>query len=224
MRIETIKLVLTIIGGLCWTLVYIEGIRIGLRDRTYAIPFCAVALNLAWELVHTVFGFQRGADVQTIINVVWLVFDLGILYTYFQFGKKYFPAVLSSWFIAWSILIMTMAFWVEYAFVKEFDSPIGGHYAAFIQNLLMSVLFIHMLESRGSREGQSIFLAVNKWIGTLAPTIVYGILRGGGDFREPSFLILILGTFCCVFDVVYILLLMNTPANTAITGRKRKHA
>lgn len=223
MRIETIKLVLTIISGVCWTLVYLDGIRLGMRDRTYAIPFYALALNLAWELIHTVFAFQRPFEVQTAINLVWFLLDLGILYTYIQFGKKYFPAALSSWFIGWTILVITMAFWVEYALVKELGTSIGGAYAAFLQNLLMSVLFIHMLLSRGSREGQSLFIAVNKWIGTLAATVIFGILRGG-EFREPSFLILIVGTFCCLFDVVYILLLMNIEpaAPTGRTSRKSK--
>jgi hypothetical protein len=51
-----LKLVLTVISGVCWTVVYIEGIRIGFRDKSYAIPFYALALNLAWESLHTVFG------------------------------------------------------------------------------------------------------------------------------------------------------------------------
>jgi hypothetical protein len=208
MKPETVKLVLTILSGVCWTIVYLEGIRLGFRDRTYAIPFYALALNLAWELIHSALGFQRGTDVQTIINVVWLTCDIGILYTYFKFGKKYFPQTLSSWFVAWSILIITLAFWVEYAFVKELGAFAGGAYAAFLQNLLMSVLFIHMLVSRGNLEGQSVILAVSKWIGTLAPTITFGLL-GSGEFREPSFLVLIVGTFCCVFDAIYIWLLMS---------------
>jgi len=204
MRIETVRLVLTVFSGVCWTIAYLEAIRLGLRERTYAIPFYALALNFAWEVIQSVFGVQRGIDVQTVIYIVWAVLDLGILYTYFSYGKKYFPKHLSSWFMAWSILVITMAFWVEYAFTKELGYFVGGAYAAFIQNLLMSVLFIQMLISRGGREGQSLILAVAKWLGTLAPTITFGVL-GSGEFREPSFLILILGTFCCVFDVIYIL-------------------
>src|SRR5437763_15981513 len=89
--IVAVKLVLTIISGVCWTVVYIEGIRIGFRDKSYAIPFYALALNFAWELLHTIFGYQSGVSVQTIINTVWFAFDIGILYTYFKYGRKYFP-------------------------------------------------------------------------------------------------------------------------------------
>jgi hypothetical protein len=48
----------------------------------------------------------------------------------------------------------------------------------------MSVLFIAMLARRGNREGQSLSIAINKWIGTLAPTILYGLIGEGGFPRE----------------------------------------
>jgi hypothetical protein len=71
MDLETFKLVLMLLSGLCWTFVYIEGIRIGFRDRTYAIPFYALALNIAWELLHTIFELRSGPGIQTIINAIW---------------------------------------------------------------------------------------------------------------------------------------------------------
>src|SRR5204863_3713537 len=71
-------------------------------------------------------------------------------------------------FIAWSVLGLIMAFAVQYAFRREFGIGKGASYSAFAQNLLMSILFIGMLARRGSREGQSLTIAVNKWIGTLA--------------------------------------------------------
>ena len=48
LNIETVKVILTVISGVCWTIVYIDGIRIGFRDKSYAIPFYALALNFAW--------------------------------------------------------------------------------------------------------------------------------------------------------------------------------
>jgi hypothetical protein len=78
---ETFKLFLTIVSGVCWTIVYIDGIRLGFKHKSYAIPFYALALNLAWELIHAVRGFYAGPDLQTIINCVWYLFDVGILWT-----------------------------------------------------------------------------------------------------------------------------------------------
>ncbi|HEX6732408.1 MAG TPA: hypothetical protein VF074_20490 [Pyrinomonadaceae bacterium] len=208
--VESFKTVLTIVSGLCWTIVYIEGIRLGFKDRSYAIPFFALALNLAWELLHTIFGFRSGGGLQSVINAVWFLFDIGILYTYLMFGRKYFPGNLPpSWFIWWTVVVILTAFCVEYAFTREFGIFLGGAYAAFLQNLVMSILFIAMLVSRGNREGQSLTLAINKWIGTLAPTIQFGVL-GDMDLPRGSLLILVTGGFCSVFDLIYIWMLRRT--------------
>jgi len=207
MSLDTLKLVLTVVSGLCWTIVYIDGIRLGFKHKSYAIPFFALALNLAWELIHAIRGLAIGPDLQTIINCIWFLFDVGILWTYLKFGKKYFPPnIPQRWFGVWTILGLVTAVIVEFAFVREFDPFVGGAYAAFLQNLLMSVLFITMLVRRGSREGQSFLIAINKWLGTLAPTILFGVI-GSGGFHGPSFLVLVLGLLCSLFDLIYIYLL-----------------
>ena len=93
-NLETIRIILTVISGICWTIVYIEGIRLGFKHRSYAIPFYALALNFAWESLYTYYGFQSTVGVQAVVNAVWFVLDIGILVTYFKFGRKYFPAQL----------------------------------------------------------------------------------------------------------------------------------
>lgn len=218
-HVDTTKLILTVISGVCWTVVYIDGIRLGFRHRSYAIPFYALALNFAWEVLYTYHGFRvNGVDVQNVFNALWLTFDIGILYTYFRFGQKYFdypPAhpggTDRSAFIGWSLLALITAFAIEYSVMREFGVAKGAAYSAFPQNLLMSVLFIGMLVRRGNREGQSMTIAINKWLGTLAPTIVYGVL-GEGGFPRGSFLILIFGILCSVFDLIYIRMLAGTKS------------
>ena len=79
-------------------------------------------------------------------------------------------------------------------------------YSAFLQNLVMSVLFINLFAKRGNMEGQSILLAVSKWIGTLAPTILFGIVHF-------NLFVLVCGIFCSVFDLIYIVLLVNYKRN-----------
>jgi len=215
--LHTTKIILTVISGLCWTIVYVEGVRLGLRDRSYAIPFFALALNLAWELLHTFFGFREGGGLQATINAIWFLLDLGILYTYFKFGRKYVSRTLpGQHFIIWSMVVLMTAFAIEYAFIRELGVFRGGAYAAFLQNLAMSILFIQMLVSRGSREGQSLLLAVNKWIGTLAPTIQFGVI-GDLGFQHGSVLVVVAGSFCSVFDLIYIWLL--TRSGTADLGQ-----
>lgn len=215
-QLETVRLFLTILSGICWTIVYIDGIRLGVKDRSYAIPFYALALNVTWELLQTVYGFRTTLSVQTIINAVWFVFDLGILFTYFKYGRKYFPHNLpGSAFFLWSTLGLMTAFWVEFAFIREFGVAVGAGYSAFLQNLLMSVLFIDMLVKRGNREGQSLTIAVNKWLGTLAPTVLFGVL-GEGGFPNGSLFIFSLGILCSVFDVIYIRMLLKMKRATNV--------
>ena len=218
-KLETIKLVLTLVSGICWTFVYIDGIRLGLKDKSYAIPFYALALNISWELLQTFHGFRSTLSVQTVINAVWFLFDAGILFTYFRYGRKYFSRNLPSGaFVGWSLLGLITAFCVESAFIREFGVAVGAGYSAFLQNLLMSVLFIDMLVKRGSREGQSLTIAVSKWLGTLAPTLLFGIL-GEGGFPNGSFLILVVGILCSAFDLIYIWLLFRIKPTQLVWER-----
>jgi hypothetical protein len=213
MNLAPFPLFLVLLSGLCWTIVYLDSIRLGIRDHTYAMPFWALALNIAWELLHTVLGYQQdGLVLQVVINAIWTFFDLGIIYTYLRYGRKWFPKHLQpSWFFLWSLLGLITAFLVQYAFVAEFGVMVGRAYAAFLQNLLMSILFIAMLVQRGGSEGQSLTIAVSKWLGTLAPTILFGII-GGEGLDGPNRFILTVGLLCSVFDLIYIALLARTRA------------
>ena len=213
MNLSPFPLFLVLLSGFCWTVVYLDGIRLGFRDRTYAMPFWALALNIAWELLHSVFGYQQsGLVLQVGINAIWALLDLGILFTYFRYGRKWFPKNLRpGWFIVWSLLGLLAALILQYAFIGEFGLLVGRAYAAFLQNLLMSILFIGMLVQRGSGDGQSLVIAVNKWLGTLAPTILFGVL-GGEGFAGPNAFILAVGLLCSVFDLIYIAILAQTKA------------
>jgi hypothetical protein len=119
--------------------------------------------------------------------------------------------------MGWSVLGLVTALGVEYAFIREFGVAVGAGYSAFLQNLLMSVMFIDMFVRRGSSEGQSLYIAVNKWVGTLAPTILFGIV-GDGGFPSGSFLILVLGVFCSVFDLIYVWMLLKLEIARALNA------
>ena len=90
---------------------------------------------------------------------------------------------------------------LQLAFLGQFGEQLASRYSAFLQNLLMSVLFIGMFVARNRPEGQSRFIAVNKWLGTLAPTLVYGVF-------EQNLLVIVAGALCSVFDLIYIGLLV----------------
>jgi hypothetical protein len=205
---DYIRLLLMFVSAIAWTLVYINCIRIGFHQKTYCIPLWALSLNFAWEAWHGFYDLHElGLQLQVIINAIWALFDAVILYTFFRFGKRYFPKNLKSgWFYSWGITSLGISFLVQYAFVLEFGTVMGGSYAAFLQNLLMSVLFIVMLQSRNGSEGQSLTIAYSKCIGTLAPTILFGLI-GSEALNGPNRFVLIVGLIIFMFDVVYIVLL-----------------
>jgi hypothetical protein len=207
-------LILAGISGICWTIVYIESIRIGIKHKTFAMPFWALALNFAWETVHSIWGYrEEGMTIQVIFNAVWCLFDVGILYTYFKYGQKYFPEFLSKKiFIVWSILALVVSYLLQYFFVAEFGLVKGGSYSAFLQNLIMSILFIAMFIQRRGDEGQNLTIAINKFIGTLTPTILVGII-GLEAFGSPSLFILVIGIIIAFFDLIYIGLLFTNRQN-----------
>lgn len=203
-----IRTFLPLISGILWTIVYLDSIRIGIKDKSYAMPLWALGLNIAWESIYFVLGYQHsGLDMQTIINGIWCLFDIGLVYTYFKFGRKYFPKnVQPGWFPLWGVLVIAVSYVIQLAFLKEFGYGSAAAYSAFLQNLLMSVLFIAMLVKRNSSEGQTLVIAVAKFFGSLAPTILFGIL-GYAATSDANAFILKIGLLMALFDFLYIWLL-----------------
>ncbi|WP_455771972.1 transmembrane-type terpene cyclase [Streptomyces lavendulae] len=203
-RVRRVELMLTLVSGLAWTVVYVEAIRVGLRDRTYAMPVAALALNLAWETTYAVDELRTGVSAQGVVNVVWALADLVIVYTYLRFGRAELPGfVTRPLFAAWNVLLFATAFAVQWLFLAQFGTHDATRYSAFLQNLLMSGLFIAFFVARRGPRGQSLLIAVAKWLGTLAPTVLFGVLEGSG-------FVLGLGVLCSVFDLVYIGLLLRS--------------
>lgn len=210
----TLVTILTLISGISWSIVYIDLIRRGFKDRTYGMPLFVLALNIAWEFT---FAFVTGfrVSVQKIVNVIWFVLDAVIVYTYFKFGRRDFPNQYQKYFIPWSIAAFAVGFAVIFAMATELGEDWGARYSAFGQNLLMSVLFIVMLIRRNNVEGQSMTIAIFKWIGTLAPTIqFYG--------QTGSLMILVFGVGCFIYDLIYIWLLRNKFIELGLNPFTRK--
>ncbi|MFI3236440.1 MAG: hypothetical protein R3Y47_00255 [Lachnospiraceae bacterium] len=201
---------LLLFSGIAWSIVYIDSIRVGFRDKTFAMPLWALGLNIAWEILQSIFGFiQLGIGAQICVNAVWAIFDIFILITYFKYGYKHFPKDFSKkQFYLWGVLVIAISFIIQYMFIVEFPISDGASYAAYIQNIIMSVLFIGMLVQRDSSEGQTKLIAYAKFLGTLAPTILIGLIGGEDPFKgDPSSFVFVLGLVCAVFDIIYIIML-----------------
>jgi hypothetical protein len=195
------------LSGLAWGIVYVAAIRAGLRDKTYAMPLFALGLNLSWEALYAVVSLTTGGEVlfQGFIDALWAVLDCGILYTYLRYGR-----FGTRWiFTTWTVAALVVSFALQLLFLNEFGQRMGSAYSAFLQNLLMSILFINMFVTRRGSSGQSLLIAVAKWIGTLAPTIAFGVLG-------HSVFFLVTGVLCSLFDLAYIAMLASPDVITAL--------
>lgn len=196
------NLFLILLSGISWSIVYIELIRKGFQDKTYAMPLFALGLNFAWEIIYSVDSLLLNtASVQGWVNLVWAALDAVIVCIFFRYGRESFPEKAQEYFVPFSILAFAACFAIQFAFYFHFESVQASKYSAFAQNAAMSILFLTMLFTRGNTRGQTVLMAVAKWIGTLAPTVL------GGFIEEFNIYIVLMGAVCFVFDGIYTLVL-----------------
>ena len=183
-------------SGVFWTAVYLLIIRLGFREKTYGMPIAALCANISWEFI---FSFlYPHAPPQNYISMIWFAFDLIIVFQTLRFGKVAFE---QAWlFYPAFILGLVISFAAILAITIEFNDS-DGKYAAFGQNLMMSVLFVAMLLRRRDVKGQSIYIALFKLVGTLLPSILFFM-------RFPNSVLLnFLYISIFVFDCIYAVLL-----------------
>ena len=199
----TFSMAMALLSGMAWTLTYIVIIYRGFKDKATGMPLIALGLNISWEFQYS-FIFPTTNKVQLVINIVWFLFDLIIIAQKFMYGRDEYEANLKglgkNLFYPTLIVSLVVCYLAVYFAAIEWKDYIGL-YSAFIMNLLMSVAFVSMFAKREDLKGQSIYVAVFKLIGTLAPTMIMGP-------GHP--LILMLGSGCFFYDSVYV----------ALVGRK----
>jgi hypothetical protein len=186
-------------SGLCWTLAYILILRRAWKDRSYGMPLAALGANLGWEFFFSFVMPHRPPQLQ--VDRVWLLFDLGLLFQTIRFGRSEVKdEILRKWFPGVVAFAVVLGYLMVRAVTLEFDDP-EGVYSAFGQNLMMSVLFIAMLVSRGSARGQSIWIAILKMVGTILPSVLFHRTHPDSGLLNLLYLSIL------VFDAGYCLLL-----------------
>lgn len=194
------------ICGLGWIIAYIEALRVGLRDRSYGIPFLTLALNFTWEIYYTYQGYLVfGYHVSTIANFFWVLLDIGILYTYFKYG----PAEVryaKQRFIAQGFAFVALCFLIQHLAFLWLGIVNGALYVGYMINFLMSFLFIRMYFRRKDLRGQSLLIAIPKCIGTFSTTLLFGLI-GSKTAGGTHLIVLIMGLIIVFTDLTYITLL-----------------
>jgi peptidoglycan/LPS O-acetylase OafA/YrhL len=126
-----------------------------------------------------------------------------ILLQYLRFG----PAVKRRR-ISWAFYIeFLLGLAVTFALILFLGNTLKdqyGAYAAFGQNLMMSVLFIVMLRDRKTVDGQSIYIAIFKMLGTLLASVAFYTQT---KTYSHSPLMQLLFVAILVYDVIYVVML-----------------
>ncbi|WP_397538176.1 hypothetical protein [Rummeliibacillus pycnus] len=184
--------------GLFWIIAYMLIIKRGFQDKNYGMPMVAICANISWEFIFT-FIFRHTGP-QEMITLIWFLLDIIILMQYLIYGRKENKSAISSkYFYSSFLLALAVSFLIIMAMTYEFND-VEGKYAAFSQNLMMSVLFISLLLRRGNLSGQSMSIAIFKMLGSLFAGIAFYIY-----FRTELITILSIATF--IYDMIYIFLL-----------------
>lgn len=196
--------IILIVGGIFWILTYIFIISKGYKDKTYGMPLLALCANISWEFI---FSFLLPhSPPQLYINYLWFALDVVIVFQFFKYYKNEFPTLSSlTLCIVFGISVATAfsTILVGGTFLGDDD----GVYAAFGQNLLMSVLFVAMFFKRGNTlRGQSIFIAIFKMLGTGLTSIHFYLFE---PVSQSSIVLPFLFTSIFLFDLLYTVLIVK---------------
>ena len=226
---DPLYVVLTWVSGIFWTFAYINIIYRGFKDKTCGMPLLVLGLNWAWEFTFAFLGtpvFDRSSmmciswqsNPQRIVDAMWFFFDCVILYLKFRYGRSEYeralPGLGKKLYYPYVILIVFISTLAVMSISVELEDHQGA-YAAYQQNIFISSLFIPMALRRGNTDGQSMYIAISKCLGTVAPSAMGAIvlIRSYGvkisDFLVLGFMPYMKLLICCclLFDVAYIILL-----------------
>lgn len=187
---------------------YIIIIYKSFKDKICGMPLFALALNLAWEFTFSFIYPPENLLMARIMFILWLILDLIILYTFFKYGYenlKYKNLITKKELNIFAILDILFSIIFIILFVNDisilYENSIvqASGFIANLQNLIMSILFVNMILNRGNTLGQSIFIAIFKWIGTLA----IAILKFSNMLPSTNTELLII-MLIQVFDIIYI--------------------
>jgi hypothetical protein len=192
-----------VIGWIFWTLAYLLIIRQGFKDKTYGMPLAALCANISWEAIFAFIHSHRPP--QLYINYGWFALDVVIVLQFLKFGKEEFSKLTMAQFYSVFVFALVLSFFMILFVTYEFQDWQGA-YAAFGQNLMMSILFLWMFFSRNDLRGQSVYIALFKMLGTLVSSLAFYLYQpiSHGSFLLPFLYIAIL-----VCDSMYTILVFR---------------
>ena len=99
--------IMVLSSGIAWTITYLALVYRGFKDKSYGMPLVPLALNIAWEVTFSlIYPPHTSGGLATVINTVWMIFDVGIVISLFMYGYKYFQNSYKISKSEWIMLII----------------------------------------------------------------------------------------------------------------------
>lgn len=209
----------SLIMSVCWVLIYILMIRRGLLDKSFGMPIIALCMNISWEFNFTF--FTQIDMTYRAYNGFFFLFDLGVLYTCFRFGKDDFNwPILKNHFRPILVFCLALSFTLLFLFVRAFDDNYGGLFAS-INTPVYSALMIAMLIRRDSVKGQNLYIGLLMLIGDSAAYIPTLNAQLQGWASTPVLWIHTFMITTLLLHVLYILLYCHVARRDGVNLWKR---
>lgn len=196
------------LGGVFWATAYVLCIRTSIALRVALFPLVPVCFNVTWEAVYAAHDLGAGYASEGLVNLLWLCLDMGLLVCCVKFGDPTVPQLSTTSARLWAALagLGLAALW-QLACISQFETRPDGYSAiisAYVQNILMSVLFVVILASRhpvvltlrGQYPRRVVAFGVCKAMGTVLPTSVFALV-----YQIPF--VAYLGAMCLALDVLF---------------------
>lgn len=201
-----------VLSGFCWIGVYVLIVMHGIKDKSYGMPLAAMSANMAWETVFSlVYPIGLSSPARVIIYI-WAVLDLCIFATFFSYGYRYFErdfhlTRLQFYAVGIFTLVCAYAFFLAappvllgLPFFKGSMFEVASFLAYAPNSILISTLFVNMAWRRKNAEGQSFYIGLLKWIGTLLVAAWYLL-----EHDYP--LVWLMVGVIEAFDIIYLVLI-----------------
>jgi hypothetical protein len=203
-------------------LLYIEAIRLGFKHRTHAIPVLANMYFLAHDVVFAAL-FQRWFV--EIGHWFYKAFWAGILlflpmeiilhYQTLKYSRQeLFPSFSQRQYVAVYVAMqvgVAAVFWWFFQLVNAMDPLFLVHFA--ITDTLVTLGLLPMLQSRRSRKGQSMLLALGVLVGSNVGYFFLFLPTLSGAFTAPAWRVL--GGGLCLLTLTYMWALSRYPREPA---------
>lgn len=183
-----------------WYITYFLAIRRGFIDKTWGIPMVSLTLNLAWDISGSFIAPSPFA--QKIANMGFMLCNLFITYQMFRFWRSDFKNLKTDEFFLFWLLAQVGSFGIILVAMKEMNDPLLVE-VGYVDNFINSALFIAMLYRREGLLGQSIYIAISKFIGTSSVSIMWFIYKWPGTTDETMWFLI---SGIAILDILYIVL------------------